>query len=124
MQPADSKAILILRKDGAQITALRAGNRPPEMPPPCSSRVLDVQRNDASTSWQISEPDRRSPPLRRHRRLGGRPCAAEQFVATFGVVEVGRSALVTVSGTDTAWSTLKDEIVTIVSSLELGEAGS
>jgi hypothetical protein len=40
------------------------------------------------------------------------------------VVDNGQSALVSVGGTDTAWSTLKDEIVRIVSSLEIAGAGS
>jgi Tfp pilus assembly protein PilW len=121
-QPADSKAILILRKDGAQITTLpaqpAAGDAASVLKP-----VLDVQRNDASTSWQISEPQ----PFTTASGATGAwalALAPQQFVANFAVVENGKSALVLVSGTDTAWSTLKDEILTMVSTLKLEEAGS
>ncbi len=122
VQPADSKAILILRKDGAQITALppqpAAGDATSVLQP-----VLDAQRNDASTAWQITDPQAFTT-ASGATGAWAVALAPQQFVAAFAVVENGRSALVTVNGTDTAWSTLKDEIVTIVSSLELGEAGS
>ena len=122
VQPADSKAILILRKHGAQITALppqsAAGDATSLLQP-----MLDIQRNDTSTSWQMTEPQ----PFTTAAGPTGAwavALAPQQFIATFAVIENGQSALVTASGTDTDWSTLKDEIVEIVSSLKLGEAAS
>ncbi len=122
VQPADSKAILILRKDGAQITAFppqpAAGDAAAVLAP-----MLDIQRQDTSTAWQITEPQT----FTTDSGASGAwavALAPQQFVANFAVVEGGQSVLVTVGGTDTAWSTLKDEIVKIVSSLAIGEAGA
>jgi uncharacterized iron-regulated membrane protein len=122
VQPADSKAILVLRKDGAQITAF-----PPQPASGDATAVLepmlDVQRNDTATAWQITEPQAFTT-ASGATGAWAVALAPQQFIANFAVVDNGQSALVSVGGTDTAWSTLKDEIVRIVSSLEIAGAGS
>lgn len=119
---ADSKAILVLRKNGAQITALppqpAAGDASALLKP-----IVDIQRADANTNWQIGEEQ----PFT---TAGGGTgawvvaLAPSQFAATFAVIEGDRSSLVTVTGTDTAWTTLKDEILRTLGTLELNGAGS
>lgn len=119
---ADSKAILVLRKDGAQITAIppqpAAGDAASLIKP-----IVDIQRADTTTSWQVSE----TQPFTTE--AGGTGAwavslAPAQFAATFAVVDGGQSSLITVTGTDTAWTTLKDEILATLETVTLTGAGS
>jgi len=118
----ESTEILILRKQGAQLTALppraATGDASAEV-----ATAMAAYADDPSTDWKVSDPAEFT-------TAAGAPgvysfaLAPQQFIANYVVVIDGQTYQVLVNGTDTDWTTLHDEILDTVSTLEPAGAGA
>lgn len=115
--PKDVQKILVLRKAGAQVTAI------PPVPAAGDvgsilNTVLDPMRQDKQTGWQFSQPQS----FTTASGASGAYVVAQapqQFVTNFIVLQDGRSAQILVSGTDGDWTSLHDEILDVVKTVEI-----
>ena len=115
--PKDAQKILVLRKAGAQITGippvLAAGDAKTIL-----TSVVDPMRQDKETAWQFSEPQA----FTTASGASGAYVVAQapqQFLTNFVVVQDGRSTQVIVSGTDADWTSLHDEILDMIKTVEI-----
>jgi hypothetical protein len=122
--PKDApEGILILRKGGAQITGLPPQPAASEDPTVPLKTATDALAIDPSTSWKIGDP------TSFETTSGAKGAyavalAPTQFITNLVIVKDGQSVQIVVSGTDTDWTTLHDEIVEMAKTIEIKEGGA
>jgi hypothetical protein len=120
--PADVSSILVLRKQGTQLAAF-----PPQPATGDATAVLATATAplaaDTTTGWQIGDPQTFTTESGAE-GVYAVALAPQQFIATYVVVSDGMSAQVTATGTDADWTALNEEILEMVTSLEISGGGS
>ena len=112
--------ILILRKGGAQLTAAPGQPVSGDVTPSVQA-FLDGLKDDPDSDWHVSEPQAftTTDGLEGLYAVGLLP---QEFVLQADLVEGGTSYTVTATGSDTAWTSLHDEIIQMLETLQVEQA--